>query len=88
MPNIVERSSDNRSIPPGLGGCAFLASAALFFLLPLYVMLATSLKSMDEIRLGSIFALPLAPTLDAWRAAWSEATVSAPPPAPCCSRSA
>lgn len=56
---------------------AFLASAALFFLLPLYVMLATSLKSMDEIRLGNIFALPLAPTLDAWRAAWSEACTGA-----------
>jgi glucose/mannose transport system permease protein len=56
---------------------AFLASAALFFLLPLYVMLATSLKSMDEIRLGNIFALPLAPTLEAWRAAWSEACTGA-----------
>lgn len=60
-----------------LGLYAFLASAALFFLLPLYVMLVTSLKSMDEIRLGNIFALPLAPTFDAWRAAWSEACTGA-----------
>jgi glucose/mannose transport system permease protein len=60
-----------------IGLYAFLASAALFFLLPLYVMLATSLKTMDEIRLGNIFALPLAPTLDAWRAAWSEACTGA-----------
>ena len=60
-----------------VGLYAFLASAALFFLLPLYVMLTTSLKSMDEIRLGNIFALPLAPTLDAWRAAWSEACTGA-----------
>lgn len=60
-----------------IGLYIFLASAALFFLLPLYVMLATSLKSMDEIRLGNIFALPLAPTLDAWRAAWSEACTGA-----------
>ncbi len=60
-----------------VGLYVFLASAALFFLLPLYVMLATSLKSMDEIRLGNIFALPLAPTLDAWRAAWSEACTGA-----------
>lgn len=56
-----------------LGAGAFLALAALFFLLPLYVMGATSLKSMDEIRAGSLFALPLAPTLDAWRMAWSGA---------------
>ena len=48
-------------------------SAAAFFLVPLTVMLTTSFKSMDEIRAGSIFALPLAPSLDAWRAAWSEA---------------
>lgn len=60
-----------------IGLYVFLASAALFFLLPLYVMLVTSLKSMDEIRLGNIFALPLAPTLDAWRAAWSEACTGA-----------
>ena len=46
-------------------------SAAAFFLVPLYVMLSTSFKSMDEIRAGSIFALPLAPSLDAWRAAWA-----------------
>lgn len=60
-----------------IGLYVFLASAALFFLLPLYVMLATSLKPMDEIRQGNIFALPLAPTLDAWRAAWSEACTGA-----------
>jgi glucose/mannose transport system permease protein len=60
-----------------IGLYVFLASAALFFLLPLYVMLVTSLKSMDEIRLGNILSLPLAPTLDAWRAAWSEACTGA-----------
>ncbi len=60
-----------------IGLYAFLASAALFFLLPLYVMVVTSLKSMDEIRLGNILSLPLAPTLDAWRAAWSEACTGA-----------
>jgi glucose/mannose transport system permease protein len=60
-----------------IGLYAFLFSAALFFLLPLYVMITTSLKSMDEIRLGHLFALPLAPTLEAWRAAWSEACTGA-----------
>lgn len=60
-----------------VGLYVFLASAALFFLLPLYVMLATSLKSMDEIRQGNILALPLVPALDAWRAAWSEACTGA-----------
>lgn len=56
-----------------VGIYAFLLVAAAFFLLPLYIMLTTSFKSMEEIRLGQIFALPSAITLDAWRAAWSEA---------------
>ncbi|HEY0956722.1 MAG TPA: carbohydrate ABC transporter permease [Roseateles sp.] len=56
-----------------VGIYAFLGVAAVFFLLPLYVMLTTSFKTMDEIRLGQIFALPSAISLDAWRAAWSEA---------------
>jgi glucose/mannose transport system permease protein len=51
----------------------FLASAALFFLLPLYVMLVTSVKPMEEIRAGSIFALPIAATLEPWRQAWGAA---------------
>lgn len=56
-----------------IGIYAFLVFAAAFFLLPLYVMLTTSFKSMEEIRLGQIFALPSSASLDAWRAAWSEA---------------
>jgi len=56
-----------------IGVYAFLLFAAAFFLLPLYVMLTTSFKSMEEIRLGQIFALPSSITFDAWRAAWSEA---------------
>lgn len=55
-----------------VGVYLFLAGAALFFLMPLLVMLGTSLKSMDEIRAGHLFALPQAPSFDAWRAAWSE----------------
>jgi glucose/mannose transport system permease protein len=54
-----------------VGVYAFLVTAALFFLVPLYVMLGTSLKGMDEIRQGQILAWPLQPSLDAWRAAWS-----------------
>lgn len=52
---------------------AALAVAALFFITPLYIMTVTSLKSMDEIRQGGIFALPASPSLKAWTAAWSEA---------------
>ncbi|MFA9215984.1 MAG: carbohydrate ABC transporter permease [Sphingomonadaceae bacterium] len=66
-----------RLTPARIGIYAFLISAALFFLLPLYVMLVTSLKSMDEIRTGSVLALPMAVTLEPWRQAWSEVCTGA-----------
>jgi glucose/mannose transport system permease protein len=46
---------------------------ALFFLVPLYVMLVTSLKGMPEIRQGYVVGLPAAPSLVAWVKAWSAA---------------
>ncbi len=46
---------------------------AAWFLTPLYVMLTTSLKDMDQVRAGSLLSLPTSPTLDAWRKAWSSA---------------
>jgi glucose/mannose transport system permease protein len=56
-----------------IGVYAFLISAALFFLLPLWIMVVTSLKPMEEIRLGNILALPVAMTIEAWTKAWSSA---------------
>ncbi|MFM2329684.1 MAG: hypothetical protein RLZZ494_1787, partial [Pseudomonadota bacterium] len=46
---------------------------ALFFLTPLYVMLSTSLKTMDEIREGTLLSLPMSPSFEAWAKAWSSA---------------
>jgi glucose/mannose transport system permease protein len=60
-----------RLTPARVGVYAFLVCAALFFLLPLYVMIAASFKPMEEIRQGGIFALPHALTLEPWRQAWS-----------------
>jgi glucose/mannose transport system permease protein len=62
-----------RFTPARLGVYAFLITAALFFLLPLYVMLVTSVKPMSEIRMGNILTLPLHFTLAPWRDAWSSA---------------
>lgn len=52
-----------------------LTSAALAMLAPILIMVSTSLKPMDEIRDGSLFALPQAPTLAAWGKAWSGACI-------------
>lgn len=50
-----------------------LIVAALYYLLPLYVMIITSLKGMPEIRLGNIFAPPVEITFEPWVKAWSSA---------------
>ena len=50
-----------------------LIVVALYYLLPLYVMIVTSLKGMPEIRMGNIFAPPLEVTFQPWVKAWAEA---------------
>src|ERR1700730_2898218 len=62
-----------RFTPARVGVYAFLLAAALFFLLPLYVMLWTSVKPMSEIRLGNLLALPVHFTLEPWSTAWQSA---------------
>ncbi|NIZ10002.1 carbohydrate ABC transporter permease [Pseudooceanicola sp. HF7] len=52
---------------------AVLILFALWYLMPLFVMLTTSLKSLEEIRTGSLVALPREITFDAWKTAWSGA---------------
>ncbi len=48
---------------------------AIYYLLPLYVMLANSFKPLAEIRQGDMLALPQVWTLDPWRSAWSTAQI-------------
>lgn len=50
-----------------------LIMVALYYLLPLYVMIVTSLKGMPEIRMGNIFAPPVEITFQPWVKAWAEA---------------
>ena len=46
---------------------------ALYYLMPLFVMLTTSLKSLEEIRTGSLISLPREVSFEAWKTAWSGA---------------
>ena len=50
-----------------------LIVVALYYLLPLYVMVVTSLKGMPEIRLGNIFSPPVEITFEPWVKAWATA---------------
>jgi glucose/mannose transport system permease protein len=51
----------------------FLILAALFFLMPLWVMVVTSLKTMPEIQLRNIFQWPQQITFEPWLKAWDTA---------------
>jgi len=44
---------------------------ALYYIAPLYVMIITSLKSMEEIRQGNLMTLPGEIIFDSWKTAWS-----------------
>lgn len=61
---------------PGIGRILIyllLGLVALYYLMPLYVMLTTSVKTLDEIRSGNLLDLPMSPTGAAWAKAWSGA---------------
>ena len=45
----------------------------LYYAVPLYVMIMTSLKGMPEIRMGNIFSPPMEITFEPWVKAWAEA---------------
>ncbi len=73
LATVARGPRPQRLTPARVGLYAFLVVTALFFLLPLYVMIVTSLKPMTEIRLGQLLALPSQPTTEAWVKAWSSA---------------
>ncbi len=50
-----------------------LLLAALMFLAPMYVMLATSFKDADQIRAGNLMSLPTSLNWSSWQIAWDQA---------------
>ncbi|MBM7324830.1 carbohydrate ABC transporter permease [Agrobacterium sp. S2] len=52
---------------------------AVYYLLPLYVMLVNSLKPLDEIRQGGMLSLPKQWTFEPWISAWSTAQIGVQP---------
>ncbi|APX89068.1 sugar ABC transporter permease [Brevirhabdus pacifica] len=72
---IAPPRSQSRAVRIGLRWLLYviLGLFALYYLLPLFVMITTSLKSLEEIRTGDLMALPREVTFDAWKTAWSGA---------------
>ena len=52
---------------------------AFYYLLPLYVMVVNSLKTLDETRQGGMLSLPHEWTIEPWLAAWSTAQIGVQP---------
>jgi len=52
---------------------------ALFYMLPLYVMLINSVKPLGEITGGGMMSFPETWTLEPWRKAWNEAQIGVEP---------
>ena len=50
-----------------------LIVVSVYYLIPLWVMVATSLKGMPEIRMGNVFAPPVEITFEPWAKAWGSA---------------
>ncbi len=48
---------------------------AVMYLLPLFVMIVTSFKTLDEIREGNMLALPVGWTIEPWLKAWGTACI-------------
>ena len=52
---------------------------AVYYLLPLYVMVVNSLKPLEEIRQGGMLNLPKVWTIEPWLQAWSTAQIGVQP---------
>ncbi|MBW6505124.1 MAG: carbohydrate ABC transporter permease [Rhodobacteraceae bacterium] len=71
---IVRRRGPWQTVQRGIL-FAVLALFCAYYLVPLVVMISTSVKSLEEIRLGTLTSLPQAVTFDAWVKAWGSACV-------------
>ena len=58
---------------------ALLIVFAVYYMLPLYVMLVNSVKPLEEIRQGNMLALPGEFTIEPWLSAWSTAQIGVQP---------
>jgi len=58
---------------------AVLIVFAVYYLLPLFVMVVNSLKPLAEIREGDMLALPREATIAPWLSAWSSAQIGVQP---------
>ncbi len=54
---------------------SLLIVAAMYYLIPLIIMVFTSVKTMEDIRTGTLISFPREFTFDAWKEAWGSACI-------------
>ena len=77
----------SRSMQPSFGTGRLLRAGlytvlilfAVYYLLPLFVMLVNSVKTLDEIRGGNMMSFPEMFTFEPWLTAWSKAQIGVEP---------
>ena len=73
MPEAIHKPPSERAQRVFIYGVLLLF--VVYFLAPFFVMFITSIKTMEEIRNGTLIALPRQPTLEPWLKAWGYATI-------------
>ena len=68
---LATRSRKRRIRGSSIAVFVFLCMCAAFVAIPLYVVIVTSFKPIEEITLGHIFALPVSWTITPWYKAWN-----------------
>lgn len=71
MANVVGR----RLTPGRVAVYTILILAAVYMLVPLYVMLVTSFKTLEQVNAGGLFTFPAPFTLEPWLTAWGSACI-------------
>jgi glucose/mannose transport system permease protein len=71
LPSVVARPRRRRIRGSSIAILVFLTMCAAFVALPLYVVIVTSFKTIEQITLGEIFSLPTTWTFEPWWKAWN-----------------
>jgi glucose/mannose transport system permease protein len=71
MTSVVSSPRRRRIRGSSIAISVFLCMVAFFMLIPLYVVVVTSFKPIEEVTLGRIFSLPVSWTIEPWNKAWN-----------------
>jgi len=73
--DLSQAQTQGASRPGRIVIYTLLVLVCLYYLMPLFIMVSTSLKTLDDIRTGNLVALPRQITFEPWIEAWSSACI-------------